>query len=37
MPRWNWPGYLPHWPSGRFDLIVLSEVGYYLDSTDWCM
>nr|WP_314484464.1 class I SAM-dependent methyltransferase [uncultured Pseudomonas sp.] len=23
------------WPGGRFDLIVLSEVGYYLDPTDW--
>ncbi len=29
-------GRLPgDWPSGRFDLIVLSEVGYYLDPTDW--
>ncbi|MGE7989512.1 class I SAM-dependent methyltransferase [Pseudomonas sp. NPDC089554] len=23
------------WPSGQFDLIVLSEVGYYLDANDW--
>ncbi|MEX5488986.1 SAM-dependent methyltransferase [Pseudomonas fulva] len=23
------------WPGGRFDLIVLSEVGYYLDPIDW--
>ncbi|MNH15300.1 hypothetical protein D3C79_749110 [compost metagenome] len=23
------------WPGGSFDLIVLSEVGYYLDPTDW--
>lgn len=23
------------WPAGQFDLIVLSEVGYYLDPTDW--
>ncbi|MGY2262872.1 class I SAM-dependent methyltransferase [Pseudomonas sp. SDO55104_S430] len=23
------------WPEGSFDLIVLSEFGYYLDSTDW--
>ncbi|WP_336332654.1 class I SAM-dependent methyltransferase [Pseudomonas putida] len=23
------------WPAGRFDLIVLSEVGYYLDPGDW--
>lgn len=23
------------WPGGCFDLIVLSEVGYYLDPTDW--
>lgn len=22
------------WPAGRFDLVVLSEVGYYLDGTD---
>jgi SAM-dependent methyltransferase len=22
------------WPAGTFDLVVLSEVGYYLDSTD---
>lgn len=29
-------GRLPgDWPGGRFDLIVLSEVGYYLDPTDW--
>lgn len=26
---------LPHaWPEGRFDLIVFSELGYYLDSDD---
>lgn len=23
------------WPGERFDLIVLGEVGYYLDQTDW--
>lgn len=23
------------WPGGSFDLIVLGEVGYYLDPTDW--
>lgn len=23
-----------HWPDGRFDLIVLSEIGYYWDETD---
>lgn len=23
------------WPGGRFDLVVLSEIGYYLDPTDW--
>lgn len=23
------------WPGGCFDLIVLSELGYYLDPTDW--
>jgi 2-polyprenyl-3-methyl-5-hydroxy-6-metoxy-1,4-benzoquinol methylase len=23
-----------HWPAGRFDLVVLSEVGYYLDPAD---
>ena len=23
-----------HWPDGRFDLIVLSEVGYYVDDLD---
>ncbi|PYC13866.1 class I SAM-dependent methyltransferase [Pseudomonas mosselii] len=23
------------WPGGQFDLIVLSEIGYYLDPTDW--
>lgn len=23
------------WPGGQFDLIVLSEVGYYLDPADW--
>ncbi|HYQ55006.1 MAG TPA: class I SAM-dependent methyltransferase [Pseudomonas sp.] len=29
-------GRLPvDWPGGRFDLIVLSELGYYLDPTDW--
>lgn len=29
-------GRLPgDWPAERFDLIVLSEVGYYLDPTDW--
>lgn len=29
-------GHLPaDWPGQRFDLIVLSEVGYYLDPTDW--
>ncbi|MFJ4156160.1 class I SAM-dependent methyltransferase [Pseudomonas sp. NPDC089752] len=29
-------GRLPvDWPGGSFDLIVLSEVGYYLDPTDW--
>jgi len=29
-------GRLPaDWPGGRFDLIVLSEVGYYLAPTDW--
>ena len=29
-------GRLPmDWPGGNFDLIVLSEVGYYLDPTDW--
>ncbi|BBP76415.1 SAM-dependent methyltransferase [Pseudomonas gingeri NCPPB 3146 = LMG 5327] len=29
-------GYLPRdWPEGRFDLIVLSEIGYYLDPADW--
>ncbi|MNJ32528.1 Nodulation protein S (NodS) [compost metagenome] len=29
-------GHLPgDWPCGRFDLIVLSEIGYYLDSTQW--
>ncbi|MDT5029117.1 MAG: hypothetical protein QOE61_5543 [Micromonosporaceae bacterium] len=25
---------LPDWPAGPFDLIVLSEVGYYLDADD---
>jgi trans-aconitate methyltransferase len=25
---------LPDWPAGPFDLIVLSEVGYYLDTDD---
>ncbi|MFJ4347700.1 class I SAM-dependent methyltransferase [Pseudomonas sp. NPDC089401] len=30
------PARLPgDWPGGRFDLIVLSEIGYYLDPTDW--
>lgn len=29
-------GRLPaDWPGGCFDLIVLSEVGYYLNATDW--
>lgn len=29
-------GHLPgDWPGGEFDLIVLSEIGYYLDPTDW--
>jgi hypothetical protein len=29
------PGAVPaDWPSGRFDLVVLSEVGYYLDRDD---
>ncbi len=29
-------GCLPEdWPSGEFDLIVLSEIGYYLDSHQW--
>ncbi|MFJ4054999.1 class I SAM-dependent methyltransferase [Pseudomonas sp. WHRI 8519] len=29
-------GRLPaDWPGGSFDLIVLSEVGYYLNPTDW--
>lgn len=29
-------GRLPaDWPGGSFDLIVLSEVGYYLNATDW--
>ncbi len=29
-------GYLPDdWPPGQFDLIVLSEVGYYLDTEHW--
>ncbi|KJK07339.1 Nodulation protein S (NodS) [compost metagenome] len=29
-------GRLPgDWPSGRFDLIVLSEIGYYLDPSQW--
>ncbi|WP_194790789.1 class I SAM-dependent methyltransferase [Pseudomonas sp. UFMG81] len=23
------------WPGGQFDLVVLSEVGYYLGPTDW--
>lgn len=23
------------WPAGRFDLIVLSELGYYFDPADW--
>ncbi len=30
-----WQGRLPkEWPPGKFDLIVFSELGYYLDSTD---
>lgn len=29
-------GHLPaDWPGGNFDLIVLSEVGYYLNQTEW--
>ncbi|MCO7593909.1 MULTISPECIES: class I SAM-dependent methyltransferase [Pseudomonas] len=29
-------GRLPaDWPAGRFDLIVLSEIGYYLDPAEW--
>lgn len=29
-------GHLPvDWPAGEFDLIILSEFGYYLDSGDW--
>lgn len=29
-------GHLPgDWPGGQFDLIVLSEIGYYLDPTAW--
>ncbi|WP_409269200.1 class I SAM-dependent methyltransferase [Pseudomonas sp. KCJK9044] len=29
-------GHLPgDWPGGTFDLVVLSEIGYYLDPTDW--
>jgi len=29
-------GHLPaDWPGGNFDLIVLSEVGYYLNPTEW--
>lgn len=29
-------GSLPDdWPDGTFDLIVLSEIGYYLDPIDW--
>lgn len=29
-------GHLPaDWPEGEFELIVLSEFGYYLDSRDW--
>ncbi|WP_448089947.1 class I SAM-dependent methyltransferase [Pseudomonas azerbaijanoccidentalis] len=29
-------GRVPHdWPEGTFDLIVLSEVGYFLDSSEW--
>ncbi|MBK5001869.1 methyltransferase domain-containing protein [Pseudomonas sp. S31] len=29
-------GHLPgDWPGGQFDLIVLSEIGYYLDPTEW--
>jgi SAM-dependent methyltransferase len=28
-------GAVPHdWPAGRFDLVVLSELGYYLDEKD---
>ncbi|PTQ68406.1 class I SAM-dependent methyltransferase [Pseudomonas sp. GV071] len=30
-----WQGRLPkEWPPGKFDLIVFSELGYYLDSND---
>lgn len=30
-----WQGRLPkQWPPGKFDLIVFSELGYYLDSDD---
>ena len=29
-------GHLPgDWPGGEFDLIVLSEIGYYLDPAQW--
>jgi LmbE family N-acetylglucosaminyl deacetylase len=28
----DWPA---EWPDGRPDLVVLSEVGYYLDAADW--
>lgn len=29
-------GHLPgDWPGGQFDLIVLGEIGYYLDPTAW--
>lgn len=29
-------GHLPgDWPAGTFDLVVLSEVGYYLDAAAW--
>lgn len=29
-------GHLPgDWPGGQFDLIVLSEIGYYLDPAQW--
>ncbi|MGH8462582.1 MAG: class I SAM-dependent methyltransferase [Pseudomonas sp.] len=31
-------GRLPtDWPDGRFDLIVLSEIGYYLRPSDWLL
>lgn len=29
------PGAVPeHWPAGTYDLVVLSEIGYYLDADD---